>query len=641
MAAPHIDYLAKDFASFKRLLRDRITSLVPGSFEDHPADLGTALIEALSYAADHLSYYQDAVATEAYLGTARQRISVRRHARLLDYYLHEGQNARVLCALEVQKGSPADGATLPRGTQILTRKSGHPVCIHPTEFDASSDAPVFETMHDRVLSSAFNHIALYQPNGQVLPIGTTSCQLENPAVPLAPGDLLIFVETADPETELAVDADPSHRHAVRLQSVRVLTSARTTRHQILEVTWSVEDALPFALDPAYAVALGNVVLCDHGQTLPQSEALSLQPRPLSPAPRLQRGPLTFVAQSRDEQGQQQPFAPRASIASAFTCSPRDACPAIVLSEDEEGAEPWTPQPDLLSSDRFSRHFVVEVDNHSRASLRFGDDILGRRPDTSHTIAARYRIGNGPDGNIGADALQHVVTPLVGIDRVRNPLPALGGTAPESLDEARLHAPVAFRDQQRAVRSEDYAAMAMRHPQVRHALASGRFTGSLFTVILAVQRKGGRPVDAPFVTELRQYLEPYRLIGHDLSIVAPIWVPLDLRITVSIAADYVRNAVQSALLEAFSSTHEHGFFHPDRYMFGEPVYFSRIVHHAMQVPGVRFVSTDPRQTRFARKGQPDALEHGAIALHGLEIPRVDNDPLQPENGRIQFVVQGGL
>jgi hypothetical protein len=82
MAAPHIDYLAKDFASFRRLLRDRISALVPGPIEDHPADLGTVLIEALSYAADHISYYQDAVATEAYLGTVRQRISVRRHARL-------------------------------------------------------------------------------------------------------------------------------------------------------------------------------------------------------------------------------------------------------------------------------------------------------------------------------------------------------------------------------------------------------------------------------------------------------------------------------------------------------------------------------------------------------------------------------
>lgn len=644
MAAPHIDYLAKDFASFKRLLRDRISSLVPGSLEDHPADLDTVLIEALSYAADHISYYQDAVATEAYLGTARQRISVRRHARLLDYFLHEGQNARVLCALEVEKGSPADGATLPFGTPILTRKSGQPTCIHPSDFDGSDDALVFETMHDRALSAACNRIALYQPGGQVLPVGATGCQLESPASPLLPGDILIFVETADPKTGLALDADPAHRHAVRLQSVRLLTSTRTTRHRVLDVTWSVEDALPFALYPAVTVALGNVVLCDHGQTLRKAEPLSLTPRPLSPAPRLQQGPLTFVAQSRDLQGQRQLFLPQGSVASAFDCSPRDARPAITLRDDDgsgKDVEAWTAQPDLLSSDRFARHFVVEVDNLGRASLRFGDGLLGCRPDPARPLVARYRVGNGPDGNVGADTLQHVVTPLLGIGSVRNPLPAQGGTAPESLDEARLHAPVAFRDPQRAVRVEDYAGIAMRHPQVRQALASGRFTGSLFTVILAVQRAGGRAVDATFVSELRQFMEPYRMLGHDLTIVAPIWVALDLRITVSVAADYVRSAVHSALLEAFSSTHEAGFFHPDRFTFGEPVYFSRIVQRAMQVPGVRFVHTDPRLTRFARLGQPDALGQGAIVLHSLEIPRADNDPVQPQNGRMQFVVQGGL
>jgi hypothetical protein len=40
-----------------------------------------ALVELLAYVGDQLSYYQDAVANEAYLETARQRISVKRHTR--------------------------------------------------------------------------------------------------------------------------------------------------------------------------------------------------------------------------------------------------------------------------------------------------------------------------------------------------------------------------------------------------------------------------------------------------------------------------------------------------------------------------------------------------------------------------------
>ena len=78
---PRIDYLAKDYEGFRRLMLDRLSLLAPGWRERSAADLGVALVELLAYAADNLSYRQDAIANEAYLNTARQRISVRRHAR--------------------------------------------------------------------------------------------------------------------------------------------------------------------------------------------------------------------------------------------------------------------------------------------------------------------------------------------------------------------------------------------------------------------------------------------------------------------------------------------------------------------------------------------------------------------------------
>ena len=72
-AEPVIDYLAKDYASFRQLLLDLIPQLNPGWVERNPADLGIALLELLAYEGDNLSYFQDAVANEAYLDTARQR----------------------------------------------------------------------------------------------------------------------------------------------------------------------------------------------------------------------------------------------------------------------------------------------------------------------------------------------------------------------------------------------------------------------------------------------------------------------------------------------------------------------------------------------------------------------------------------
>ena len=81
---PALDYLAKDYASFRRVMLDRMAVLTPQWRERHAADLGIALVELLAFVGDYLSYQQDAVGTEAYLGTARRRVSVRRHARLVD-----------------------------------------------------------------------------------------------------------------------------------------------------------------------------------------------------------------------------------------------------------------------------------------------------------------------------------------------------------------------------------------------------------------------------------------------------------------------------------------------------------------------------------------------------------------------------
>ncbi len=104
---------------------DRLTQLVPGWRERSAADLGVTLVELLAYVGDQLSYWQDAVATEAYLETARRRTSLRRHgaagrlrrARRL-------QRARVGSAAgDRRTGRPRLAQT---GTRFYTRVPGAP-----------------------------------------------------------------------------------------------------------------------------------------------------------------------------------------------------------------------------------------------------------------------------------------------------------------------------------------------------------------------------------------------------------------------------------------------------------------------------------------------------------------------------------
>src|SRR6185369_5433278 len=138
---PDIDYLAKDYSSFRQLILDRLALVVSDWNETHVPDLGITLVELLAYVGDYLSYYQDAVATEAYLGTARQRISVRRHARLVDYFMHEGCNARTWVSVE----TTSEAAEL--GPRDIISIAGFPIAS-PQQGVVLSDADLARASSD-------------------------------------------------------------------------------------------------------------------------------------------------------------------------------------------------------------------------------------------------------------------------------------------------------------------------------------------------------------------------------------------------------------------------------------------------------------------------------------------------------------
>ena len=295
---------------------------------------------------------------------------------------------------------------------------------------------------------------------------------------------------------------------------------------------------------------------------------------------------------------------------------------------------WSVRRDLLASDAQAADFVVETENDGQVLLRFGDGVNGLQPGMSEGLQARVRSGNGLGGNVGAEAIAHVLCGFDGITRVRNPLPAQGGVDPMPLARARMDAPQAFRRQERAVTADDYAEVTMRDARVQRALATRRWTGSWYTMFITVDRRGAESVDVAFEDSITAFIDRYRLAGHDVEIDAPAYVALDVSLHVCTRPGYFAADVQRRLLAVFSSSTS-GFFHPDRFSFGEPVYLSALVAAAMAVPGVSYVEP----LRFQRLGRlpTGEINAGRIAMARLEIARLDNDPNAPENGRIQFEV----
>jgi hypothetical protein len=747
-AEPEIDYLAKDYTSFRRLMLDRMSVLMPEWRERNAADMGVALVELLAYAGDHLSYQQDAVATEAYLGTARRRVSVRRHARLVDYAMHDGCNARAWVQVQVN----ADVASMPAGTQLFTRIPGQTPVLPDDPIVRAQAHEVFETMEAAALFEAHNEIHFYSWSDQrcCLPKGASQATLQGALVRLKAGDVLIFEETIGPHSGRAEDADLAHRCAVRLSHVVTRDAAGQpladplTGQAITQIFWADEDALPFALcisaqtDEAHgakfidnvSVARGNIVLADHGDTVPREVLGTVPKAPLSKLapsscercdpkepvalpvrfrPKLKARPLTFAVMYgsaplfgftpaatdandldshllpadlhdqfiaagvniaagaavqglrpiwsisdrsrafvvREGQGKLNVYGLPQPAAGLLRQEPRRALPAAALrgklNLDETG---WTPVRDLLDSGAADPHFVVEIEDDGTARLRFGDGKLGLRPQASTAFDATYRVGNGAAGNVGAEAIAHLISADaalgVAVKAVRNPLAAAGGIEPETVTQVRAYAPEAFRTQERAVTEADYAAVTERHPGVQRAVATFRWTGSWHTVFITIDRVGGRAVDADFEDAVRAHVERYRMAGHDLEIDGPLYVSLEIEMHVCVDPEYFRADVKRDLLELFSNRvlpdGRLGLFHPDHFTFAQTVYLSPLIAAAQAVPGVMSVQA----TKFQRQGQPSnkALSAGKLELGRLEIARCDNDPNFAERGVFHFSIGGG-
>ncbi|MEY9860668.1 putative phage baseplate assembly protein [Catenulispora sp. GAS73] len=914
---PAIDYTTRDYNSIRQQLLDRMSLTVPDWIERHAPDLGVTLVEVLAYVGDQLSYEQDAVATEAYLATARLRTSVRRHVRLIDYAMHDGCNSRTFVVVEA-----AAATELPPGTfrfaaidtsrlQVQDRPD-LPVVLTDDQLNAlppNVGIEVFEPLapHHLTLHPARNTISFWTWGEEqcLLPTGTTSATLvdtwaggkdgeENRprALNLTPGHILLLEEVLGPQTGSPADADPTHRQAVRLTSV---TPGIDPLYQqpVVEVTWDDQDALAFplclsaiggpdcALLTDVSVARGNVMLVDHGRSItfcgggpeqfaiPPDQAVASGCQPpvfgcadpesgnapvqaihdlldaarkgvqLSPdqvrdlrvavgpdevlragltiilapdlsteqveppdaasqaavletllaqvtypaiavkfTPTLRYAPVTqavayptsdTIAESqaallaalpgrvqdsiqqlwlnaragegptRDQINelivlfgaevieklhiQHHParalqellarsrhlladkvsrleilihradggtvlgpdveyeithswggvyaegldvhdprlFGP-ASIATVQ--NPRAALPEASATAATAGETPWLPKRDLLSSGPTDRDYVGETGDDGRLTLRFGDGVHGAPPPAGDTLLVAYRVGNGREGNVGAEAINHlIVCPPQPPDAaktasarskrnqpdpeavlaVRNPLPAVGGTDPEPLDQVRQQAPLAPRDVRlRAVTAADYAELAAAVPGVERAAAEIRWTGAGQEAHVAIEPAVGETPSQRLLATVERTLRDYRRIGHDLSVGGADLVPLDIAISVCVATGYQKGHLLALIRRVLGTgTRPDGspaFFSSAALAFGDPVRVSSLTAVVAGLPGV--VSAQVTQLKRMFASDQGALATGVLPMGPLEIAQCDNDADRPENGRLRLTLTGG-
>jgi hypothetical protein len=335
--------------------------------------------------------------------------------------------------------------------------------------------------------------------------------------------------------------------------------------------------------------------------------------------------------------------PGVSASALMNFDSSEAVPSIELSGTLNGVtRTWTPLQNLLSSDASDPVFVVEIEYTGVATLRFGDNTNGETPDSGTMFVANYRIGNGTAGNVGADSLVFLAVGDARIKTSRNPLPATGGTDPETNDQIRRRAPQAFLTQERAVTMPDYVVAAELNPQVEEAVASLRWTGSWYTVFIAVEPETGGQLTSTLEKAVKKKVESYRLAGQDLQLDSPQYVSLEIELQICVDPDYFARDVQQAVLQVLGSqllpNGQKGFFYPGNFTFGQSVYLSPIYAAVRSVPGVNAVNA----TMFQVQGVDSVqyLASGELPLGSLQVARLENNPSYPDHGQLTLDMEGG-
>jgi hypothetical protein len=649
---PPIDYLAKDFFSFRKALLDFSALRYPEWQERSEADFGMMFMEALSGLADDLSFTQDRVALESAIDTATQRRSIVRLARLVDYEPRPATSALVTLQFNVtadgpiSAGIPVSGLG-PDGRSIVfeTGKGLNDNSSYPSKVVWNSIDPYYFDNSQRCLKR-----------------DSTEMWIVGHGFGLKPGTPLLIDTTA------AVSADPPNREIIHIiaadeETDPIFLDSSGNPTQVTHIIWDKTEALKLDHDLDRTKLASNLVPATQGRGAQEAFAVDTPP-----ASNLGM-PLAIVRTGANSTPDS--FSPMYLYTLGNTPlvwlapdTQTDATPEIKLVEQPPTSPPvqWTWRQNLLLAERLDSSFTLDrarfvpfatnsdgtisydYDGDSGDTIRFGDDVFGSVPEAKAVFTVTYRAGDGAAGNLSADTITRFDPALAPtVQSVTNPFAAKGGADEEPDETVRRLAPQKFRSVTfRAVRPEDYVRQAETLNWVQRAGTVFRWTGSWLTVFTTADPKASEQITIQEQLELIRLLNRRRLAGYESYAPAPHYISLDLEVHVCARPDAFRGEVKVAVLLALSAVTNsdgvRGFFFPDNFTFGQGLERSRLEAAIQNASGVAGVYSILFRRRGATTGLTEMPDQ--VAVGSNDILRVDNDLNRPERGSLRVCVEGG-
>jgi len=284
----------------------------------------------------------------------------------------------------------------------------------------------------------------------------------------------------------------------------------------------------------------------------------------------------------------------------------EGTPRIFVDEGA-GPEEWEILDTLIESLSCDKVCMAKRLADGTINVIFGDNGQGKIPDPGAPITAEYRVGGGQEGNVGADTITIIESPILYAGapitvKATNPEPASGGEDEQSIESARLEGPRSLRALYRAVTAEDYESLAEAQPGVAKAKAvvgqraETNHTACCMVSLYVVPVGGGRP-SAVLKNDLVEYFDPIKAACTCVEVFDPLYQPIDVKGSVTIYSNFNAADVRDAVLAHIDAYFDEG---ESPYTgFDKDAYLSDIVSVIDGVDGVDHVDL----TDFTRQPAP--------------------------------------
>jgi hypothetical protein len=244
-------------------------------------------------------------------------------------------------------------------------------------------------------------------------------------------------------------------------------------------------------------------------------------------------------------------------------------------------------------------YIVREDADDVSWVQFGDGRTGARlPSGVKNVVAKYRTGTGAYGALKPDTTVQAGAKLDGLDKIRMPAAASGGSGPEDGENAREAAPGKIQSLDRLVSLKDFESETLAISGVARATAAWQLEENIPTVVLTVLMDTGRDQE---IERVREVLAAYdRCRGPQRF---PIMLRQGKRQYVAVSIDFSYDAtsrkelVEEAIRRALGTndgklgskqTPPPGLFSLRKRRFGQREYATTIAGVVQNVAGVVWV-----------------------------------------------------